>query len=70
MPNVIVELTREMHRVEQLYRNLHGAELENARRTVAAATAALTSNSLEAMKESIDDLRDITGEPRKPSKIF
>jgi hypothetical protein len=66
MPNIILELTREIHRVEQLYPSLHGAELDNARRTVAYARSGLANNSLEVMKESINDLRDITGEPKKP----
>jgi hypothetical protein len=66
MPNIILELTREIHRVEQLYASLHGAELDNARRTVAYAQSGLANNSLEVMKESINDLRDITGEPKKP----
>jgi hypothetical protein len=66
MPNVIVELTREIHRVEQLYVSLRGADLDHARRTVAYALQGLANNDLGVMKESINDLRDITGEPPKP----
>jgi hypothetical protein len=66
MPNVIVELMREIHRVEQLYPFLKGAELDNARRTVAYARSGMAENSLAQIKESINDLRDITGEPKKP----
>ena len=66
MQNIIVELTREIYRVEQLLPSLRGAELDNATRTVGYARAGLAQNSLEVMKESIDDLRDITGEPKKP----
>jgi hypothetical protein len=66
MPNIIVELTREIFRVEQLYPSLAGADLEHARRTVAYAQSGLANNSIEVMKESINDLRDITGEPKKP----
>jgi hypothetical protein len=66
MPNVILELTREIHRVEQLYPSLAGAELEKARRTVGYARSGLANNDLGVMKESINDLRDITGKPKKP----
>jgi hypothetical protein len=66
MPNIIVELTREIHRVEQLFPSLHGAELDNARRTVGYARHGLANNDLGVMKESVNDLRDITGEPKKP----
>ena len=59
MSNVIVELTREMRRVQLLYPSLAGRDLDSAQRTIHFAHVALTTNSYENMQESLDDLRDI-----------
>lgn len=65
MPNVIVELLREVRRVEALYPLLTVQDREQAQRIVHQANHNLASNQLEGMKESIDDLQAITGE-KKP----
>lgn len=64
MPNIIVDLTREMRRVEQLVPRLNIQEREKAQRTLYFANTGMTTNSLEAMQESLDDLRLIQA-PKK-----
>lgn len=64
MANVIVELTNEMNRVEALYPSLPADRLQAAQRTVQMAHASMAMNSLEGMKEAIEELREIQSEPR------
>ena len=64
MENIIVDLTREMRRVEQLYPRLNHQDRERAQRTVHFANVGMTTNSPEAMKESLDDLKLIQ-DPKK-----
>jgi hypothetical protein len=63
--NVIVELVREMRRVESLYPSLSGDRLQSAQRTVYYANMSMQANSLESMQESLDDLREIKEEPKR-----
>lgn len=64
--NIVQDLQRAIHRVEQLYASLEGAKLDEARKTVAYAQQSLARNYIEEMKQSIWDLDEITVKPKKP----
>lgn len=70
MPNIIMELWRELERVQALLINLedsgdHGAGLEarQARNLIRYGLSALNLNRYEDMREALDDLRDF-GKPK------
>lgn len=65
MPNVIVELTREIARVKALLPSLGPTQIPLAERELRLADVAMASNSFENMRESIDALRYFTGEPSR-----
>lgn len=60
MPNIIVSLTQEMARVHALIPRLDPVRRVDAQNTLRQAEANLAMNSLEGMKESLDDLGDFT----------
>jgi len=62
--NIIVDLSREMRRVEALYPRLNAPQLERAQRTIYFANVGMNTNSPDAMKESLEDLKLIT-DPKK-----
>ena len=64
MPNIIVELSREMRRVQEMFPRMNVQDREHAQRIVYFANVGMTTNSLEAMKESLDDLKLIV-DPKK-----
>lgn len=57
MPNVIVEISREIGRVRNLLARLDPRERELAIRAIAAGEWALAMNSFDSMRDAIDDLK-------------
>jgi hypothetical protein len=64
MPDLIQDLMREIHRVEQLYPSFEGEALESVKRRVAYAQHGLAMNATRVMKESLLDLQDIIEKPK------
>jgi hypothetical protein len=65
MPNIIVQLTQEMARVHALIPLLDPPQRTVARAALRFAETSMATNSLEGMKEALDDLREFTLEPKK-----
>jgi len=65
VPNIIVDLSREMRRVKELFPRFSPERLEHAQRTLHFADVAMTTNSYESMQESLDDLRLIVDPQKK-----
>lgn len=64
MPNIIVELRKEMTRVRQILTRLDPNRRVAAQSAVRYADENIALNSLEGMKESLADLQEIKVKPK------
>jgi hypothetical protein len=66
MPNIIVELRAESTRVRRILTRLDPSRRVYAANCVRFADENIALNSLEGMKESLADLREINVQPKEP----
>jgi hypothetical protein len=64
MPNIIVELQREINRVTEVLPRLDPFQRGEADGAIRIARSNMAMNSLEGMKESLADLQEF---PKKPT---
>jgi hypothetical protein len=64
LPNIIVELQQEMARVRALLPRLDANRRKEAEGTIEFARVYMTLNSLDGMRESLNDLREFLA-PKK-----
>lgn len=65
MPNIIVELTREIMRVDALLPKLDAVRRREAENAVRMARDNLSMNFMEGIRDSITDLREFGAESKK-----
>jgi hypothetical protein len=58
MPNIVIELRREMGRVSALLEKLDAVKRDDAQRSIRFAELSLQQSALNDMYESLDELRE------------